>query len=77
MKNKQELRECVPRNPSKVLSGLWILRASCRPHTTLCPPGDCLPQKTNPTLKHGNHNWHINNNEQKCVCRLADQPDPY
>lgn len=41
----------LPKNPSNVLLGLWILRASWRTHTTLCPPGDCLPQKTNPTLK--------------------------
>lgn len=45
------INKILPTNPSKVLLGLWILRALWRPQITLWPPGDCLPQNTTPTLQ--------------------------
>jgi len=44
------------------------LRALWRPQITLCPPGDCLPQKTIPTLQQHNqyHEIHNKTDSQQC-----------
>lgn len=48
----QEQYQHTPQNPSRVLLGLWWdFIASCSPQITLCPPGDCRPQKTTPILE--------------------------